>query len=84
MPLVDDLDSGGISLETFREDGPLLQLSRTLSYNDAEYMHHLLNLFLTCTSMEQIYNDKVVQERMEFARTSRKELMALVQEKLPL
>ena len=81
MPLVDDLDSGGISLETFRDDGPLLQLSRTLSYNDAEYMHHLLNLFLSCTSMEEIYNDEVVQERMEFARTSRKELMALVQEK---
>ena len=27
MPLVDALDSGGISLDTFLEDGPLLQLS---------------------------------------------------------
>ena len=28
MPLVDDLDSGGISLDTFRKDGP----PSTLSY----------------------------------------------------
>ena len=49
MPLVDDLDSGGISLETFLEDGPLLQLSRTLSYSDVDYMHHLLSLFQNCT-----------------------------------
>ena len=63
MPLVDDPDSGGI-LGNISED-ELLQLSRTLSYNDAEYMHHLLNLFLTCTSMEQIYDDEVVLERME-------------------
>ncbi len=81
MPLVDDLDSGDISLETFLEDGPLLQLSRTLNYNDAEYMHHLLTLFQTCTSMEQIYADETVQERMIEARVSRKELMRLVEQK---
>jgi len=62
MPLVDDLDSGGISLEIFLEDGPLLQLSRTLNYNDPSYMHHLLLLFQTCNSMEQIYADAEVKK----------------------
>jgi len=81
MPLVDDLDSGGISLETFLEDGPLLQLSRTLNYNDAAYMHHLLTLFQACTSMDQIYADEAVRERMIKAQTSRKDLMKLVKQK---
>jgi len=81
MPLVDDLDSGGISLETFLEDGPLLQLSRTLNYNDAAYMHRLLTLFQTCTSMDQIYADETVRERMFKAQTSRKDLMKLVKQK---
>ena len=81
MPLVDDLDSGGISLETFLEDGPLLQLSRTLSYSDVDYMHRLLSLFQNCTSMKAIYNDSIVRDRMTEARRSRQELMELVKEK---
>ena len=81
MPLVDDLDSGGISLKTFLEDGPLLQLSRTLNYNDAPYMHHLLSLFQNCTSMDEIYADDAVMARMNEARESRQELLKLVQEK---
>ena len=78
MPLVDALDSGGISLETFLEDGPLLQLSRTLNYNDVEYMHHLLSLFQTCTSMDGIYADAIIKQRMADAKKSRGELMELV------
>lgn len=78
MPLVDDLDSGGISLETFLDDGPLLQLSRTLNYNDVSYMHHLLSLFESCTSMTQIYEDELVNRRMTDARDSRQGLMDLV------
>ena len=81
MPLVDALDSGGISLETFLEDGPLLQLSRTLNYNDADYMHHLLSLFQTHTSMDDIYADEIIQERMAEARTSREELVKIVSER---
>ena len=81
MPLVDDLDSGGISLEDFRKDGPLLQLSRTLNYNDSTYMHHLLSLFQTSTSMDEIYNDPLVGKRMKESRESRKTLIQLVQEK---
>ena len=78
MPLVDALDSGGISLDTFLEDGPLLQLSRTLNYNDVEYMHHLLSLFQTCTSMDEIYADTIIQQRMVDAKISREEVMDLV------
>ncbi len=81
MPLVDALDSGGISLETFLEDGPLLQLSRTLNYTDSTYMHHLLSLFQTCTSMHEIYRDTIVGERMMSAQKSRETLMQLVAEK---
>lgn len=80
MPLVDDLDSGGISLDTFRKDGPLLQLSRTLNYNDSNYMHHLLSLFQTSTSMDQIYADEIVEERMKTARSTRLELMKIVEQ----
>ena len=81
MPLVDALDSGGISLATFLEDGPLLQLSRTLNYNDVTYMHHLLSLFESCTSMDQIYSDGIVKQRMNEARTTRKDLLKIVEQK---
>ena len=81
MPLVDDLDSGGISIHTFREDGPLLQLSRTLNYNDSTYMHHLLSLFQTSSSMDEIYADEIVQQRMEIARSTRTELMGIIEQK---
>lgn len=81
MPFVDDLDSGGISIETFLEDGPLLQLSRTLNYNDTAYMHHLLSLFQTRSSMADIYGDKLVRERMLQAELSRKEMVKLVSER---
>ena len=81
MPMVDALDSGGITREDFIQDGPVLQLSRTLSSTDDVYMQHLLHLFSTCTGLSDITNDKVVSERMKSAQDQRIDAVKLVQEK---
>ena len=52
MPVVDALDSGGITKEAFLADGPLLQLSRTCTSRDPEYMLHLVNLLANGASYE--------------------------------
>ena len=81
MPMVDDLDSGGISREDFLQDGPILQLSRTLSSNDDAYMQHLLRLFTTCTELADITGDGLVSERMNIAQVQRIDAVQIVQEK---
>jgi len=54
MPIVDDLDSGQISLETFLEDGPIIRLSRSLSLREPEHMNTVLNQFATGMKLDEI------------------------------
>ena len=54
MPFVDALDSGGISIETFREDGELMRFSRTLSKANADYMLWLVDRMSTGSTIEEI------------------------------
>ena len=81
MPMVDALDSGGITRDDFLQDGPILQLSRTLSSNDDAYMQHLLQLFTTCKELADITNNELVSERMKAARVQRIDAVNIVQEK---
>jgi|TARA_B100001094_G_scaffold163389_1_gene158140 oligoribonuclease NrnB/cAMP/cGMP phosphodiesterase (DHH superfamily) len=81
MPMVDALDSGGISREDFLEDGPVLQLSRTLSSTDDAYMQHLLRLFTKSTELADITSDVLVYERMKAAQEQRIIAVKIVQEK---
>ena len=65
MPVVDALDSGGITKEAFIEDGPLLQLSRTCTSRDPTYMLHLVELLTSGASFETIVADEDVRQRMD-------------------
>ena len=71
MPVVDALDSGGITKEAFLADGPLLQLSRTCTSRDPEYMLHLVNLLANGASYEVLMDDSVVRQRCRQAAADR-------------
>ena len=69
MPMVDDLDSGGISLNTFLEDGPILRLARSLSLREPEHMQTVLDQFSSGMPIEEILEhhserlDEMISER---------------------
>ena len=71
MPVVDALDSGGISKETFLQDGPLLQLSRTCTSRDPVYMQHLVDLLAGGVDFETLMADPVVSERCQRVKDER-------------
>lgn len=54
MPMVDALDSGGISLDDFMNDGPIIRLSRSLSISDPDYMQVVLNQFASGIALNEI------------------------------
>ena len=74
MPIVDALDSGGISLQDFMEDGPVIRLSRSLSLSDVGHMQVVLHQFASGMSMDAILDShserlsKLALEREEHAR----------------
>ncbi len=72
MPIVDALDSGKISLQEFLADSPVLQLSRTLSLREEEYMQHLLGLFASKKSISQILSNKKVSKQVSKVANERK------------
>ena len=76
MPLVDDLDSGGISLSEFMEDGPVIRLSRSLSLKDKNHMQVVLNQFAEGESLESIISSH--QERLSKLATEREVQTELV------
>ena len=76
MPLVDDLDSGGISLSEFMEDGPVIRLSRSLSLKDKNHMQVVLNQFAEGESLESIISSH--QERLSKLETEREAQTELV------
>jgi len=76
MPLVDDLDSGGISLSEFMEDGPLIRLSRSLSLKDKNHMQVVLNQFAEGESLDNIIASH--QERLSKLATEREAQTELV------
>jgi len=71
MPVVDALDSGGITKEDFLEDGPLLQLSRTCTSRDPEYMLHLVDLLANGANFERLLADPIVMARCRQAKEER-------------
>ena len=77
MPIVDALDSGGISLEEFMEDGPIIRLSRSLSMSDPEHMQQVMQQFASGMELEAILEshkyrlDNLKQERETMAKIVR-------------
>ena len=74
MPIVDALDSGKISLEEFLADSPVLQLSRTLSLREEEYMQKVLELFASKKSISDILSDEDVSKHITRVANQRKEI----------
>ena len=61
MPIVDALDSGGITLEEFMEDGPVIRLSRSLSLSDPNHLQVVLNQFATGLPLAEILESHSVR-----------------------
>ena len=73
MPIVDALDSGGISLEEFMEDGPIIRLSRSLSMSEPQHMQEVMHQFASGMHLDAILEshhsrlDDLKQERQTMA-----------------
>ena len=74
MPIVDALDSGKIPLEEFLADSPVLQLSRTLSLREEEYMQKVLELFASKKSISAILSDEDVSKHISRVANQRKQI----------
>ncbi len=79
MPVVDALDSGGITREEFIQDGPILQLSRSLSLNEPEHMQHVLTLLSQGASLNEVLHDSKITPHIERARKEREDAERVVE-----
>ena len=79
MPIVDALDSGGITLEEFMEDGPVIRLSRSLSLSDPNHLQTVLNQFATGMPLSEILDSH--NERLERLGSERELQSKIVKEK---
>lgn len=79
MPIVDALDSGGITLEEFTEDGPVIRLSRSLSLSDPGHMQVVLDQFATGLPLAEILDCH--KDRLEKLGSERAMQSELVKEK---
>ncbi len=76
MPIVDALDSGGISLEDFMEDGPIIRLSRSLSMSDPEHMQEVMRQFASGMRLDNILQSH--KSRLKALKQERKVLAEIV------
>tara|TARA_Y100000766_G_scaffold112496_1_gene96462 strand:+ start:57325 stop:58320 length:996 start_codon:yes stop_codon:yes gene_type:complete len=80
MPVVDALDSGRITRDEFIEDGPILQLSRSLSLREPEHMQHVLNLLSQGASLTEVLQDSKIVPHIVRARAERAAAQRVVEE----
>jgi len=80
MPIVDDLDSGGISKEDFLTDGKILQLSRTLSLKHPQHLQNVLELLSNGTLLKDIIQDKNIRKHVDRAKSDRILAQRIVEE----
>jgi hypothetical protein len=80
MPIVDDIDSGGISKEDFLADGKILQLSRSLSLKHPEHLQNVLHLLSTGVRLKEILLDKNISKHVDKARSDRILAQRIVEE----
>lgn len=78
MPIVDALDSGGISFDDFMEDGPIIRLSRSLSISEPEHMQVVLDQFASGISLDEIL--KTHELRLNELKTEREIQARVVKE----
>ena len=78
MPFVEALDSGGITLQEFVEDGELMCFSRTLSQTEPEYMLDIVNMLAAGSTIDEIMTLPDVVRKLDFQRENRKQLQQIV------
>ena len=79
MPIVDALDSGGVSLEDFMADGPIIRLSRSLSLSDPEHLQVVLEQFSSGMLLDEILQSH--EERLNILGEERESQAKLVKER---
>ncbi|MCS5532821.1 MAG: hypothetical protein NZ736_01020, partial [Candidatus Poseidoniaceae archaeon] len=80
MPIVDDIDSGGISKEDFLADGIILQLSRSLSLKHPKHLQNVLHLLSTGVRLKEILLDKNISKHVDKAKSDRILAQRIVEE----
>ena len=80
MPIVDDLDSGGISKEDFLADGKILQLSRSLSLKHPEHLQNVLDLLSKGVILKDLLRDKNISKHVDRAKSDRILAQRIVEE----
>ena len=71
MPLVDALDSGGISKDVFLEDGPVLQFARTCTPREQEYMQEVVAHLAGGATLHDLLDHPLVLPHLERVRAER-------------
>jgi len=79
MPFVDALDSGGITIEQFREDGELMRFSRTLKVTESDYMNHIVSHLSQGKTISQILQLPEVKSRLLVQQDQRSAIEHVVQ-----
>jgi len=80
MPIVDDIDSGGISKEDFLADGKILQLSRSLSLKHPEHLQNVLDLLSSGVRLKELLQDKNISKHVDKAKSDRILAQRIVEE----
>ena len=80
MPLVDALDSGGITIEQFRADDEYMRFSRTLTKVESEYMKRIVELMAGGSTIKEILQLPEVITKLDIEKTNRTILGKLVKE----
>ena len=79
MPVVDALDSGQISRDEFIKDGPILQLSRSLSMREPEHMQRLLSMLAAGTRLADGLANEEIAPHVERAKQERQAAQRVVE-----
>ena len=79
MPFVDALDSGGITIEQFREDGELMRFSRTLKVTESDYMNDIVTHLSQGKTIFQILQLPEVKSRLLVQQEQRLAIEHVVQ-----
>ena len=80
MPIVDDIDSGGISKEDFLADGEILQLSRSLSLKHPEHLQHVLESLSNGVTLTDLLQEKHISKHVDKAKSDRILAQKIVEE----
>ena len=79
MPFVDALDSGGITIEQFREDGELMRFSRTLKVTESDYMNNIVNQLSQGKTISEILQLPEVKSRLSVQQQQRSAIEKIVE-----